>query len=432
MIPDPAPPHSFWHATAPSIAPCPPAPGRLRVDVAIIGAGYAGLNAALELAGNRGAAVAVLEAAQPGWGASGRNGGFACLGGAAAAPAAIERRHGPGAADEWAAFERAAVERVRDTLARFAIAADHGPEGEVCLAHSPRAWAAMRDQPGALSRAELAGRGLTAAGIHGGLWRDTGFPLHPLKYLQGLLAAVRAAGAQVHGASPVTALTRGGDGLWHLATPQGTVRADRVLIATNGHTDEGLHPRLRGRLLPVASSVLVTAPLSTAQRAEQGWTAQTMAYDSRRVLHYFRLLPCGRFLFGGRGALSDDPGAQAVFARRLRADMDRMFPAFARVPTEFGWGGLVCLTPSLTPFIGPLEPGLFAALGWHGNGVAAASEGGRRAALALIGARSDIPRAAMRLPRRFPLPALRRPALWAGMALARCLDGPLRGVPDQG
>jgi glycine/D-amino acid oxidase-like deaminating enzyme len=389
-------PTSHWAATADPLPPCPPLTGTARADVAIVGAGYAGLNAALELVERHGADVAVLEAGQPGWGASGRNGGFACRGGAKLSPRAMQRRFGAEAAAEWAAFEAAAVDRVRDNLNRYAIDADPGPEGELCLAHAPRAARALAAgaAPGEewLSPGALAERGLNAAGTHGGLMRPLGFPIHPLNYARGLARAAQAAGVRLHGDGPVTALGRAG-GDWVLSTARGRIAAPRVLIATNGYSDEALPPFLSGRILPVLSAILVTRELTPAELDAQGWHSRIMAYDSRRVLHYFRLLPCGRFLFGGRGATSAAPAAQAAFHATLRADFEAMFPAFAPAGTAHYWSGLVCLTGSWTPFCGavPGAPGLFAALGWHGNGVAAASEGGRRIAAALAGRANPAP-----------------------------------------
>lgn len=421
-------PDSHWRASVTLPPPLAPFEGDETVEVAIIGAGYAGLSAALELAERHGIAATVVDAGQPGWGASGRNGGFVCRGGAKLSDTAMAARFGAEAAAEWQGFECAAIERVRDNLARYGIKADAGPDGDLYLAHSARVWARLRDQPlepGAelLPPAALAERGMRVAGVHGGLRGPAGFPLHPLKYLLGLSRAAQAAGVRIHGDSPVQGLAREG-AHWVLSLPRGRLKARRVLVATNGYSDEALPPWLSGRIFPVLSAILVTRPLSPGELQAQGWTSPIMAYDSRRVLHYFRLLPCGRFLFGGRGSASARDAAVAGFHDGLRADFQAMFPAFAGAETERYWAGLVCLTASWTPFCGevPDAPGLFAALGWHGNGVAAASEGGRRIAHAIAGQPNPAP-AVIRAPLgRFPLPALRRPALPLAMAGAKLLD----------
>ena len=422
-------PHSYWRDSAPRPESLPALHGERVADAVMIGAGYAGLNAALELVERFGMDVVMLEAAQPGWGASGRNGGFCCLGGAHLNDARMTRAHGPDAAREWQGFERAGVDHVRALLARHAIEADQAPEGELCLAHSPRAFAAMRAEGGGeiLDRHALEVMGMAGPGFHGGRLKDKGFGLNPMKYVLGLERVARAKGVRIHGDSAVTALTLEG-GRWRVGTATGHVLARRVLIATNGYSDERLPPWLGGRILPVISSIMVTRPLSTAELSAQGWTSHVMAYDSRRVLHYFRLLPDGRFLFGGRGGTSGTRSGEADFAQTLRAEFEALFPAFRHARSTHHWNGLICMTANLTPFCAevPGAQGLFAALGWHGNGVAAASEGGRRIAHAIAGRANPAPRVTQAPLKRFPLPALRRTYLRAGIMAARIMDGPLR------
>ncbi len=419
-------PESYWRASCPPLPACPPLAGRAKADVAIIGAGYAGLNAALELVERHGARVVVLEAAQPGWGASGRNGGFCCLGGTMLKPGTIARLHGADVAAEWERFEADAIARVADNLARYDIDAQLSEPGELRLAASARDWARMQREGGTLlDPALLRAEGVDTAVYHGGELIETGFGLHPYAYVTGLARAAQAAGVVIHGDSRVTR-TEPVAGGWELHIATGRVEAAQVLIATNGYSDERLPRWLARRILPVMSNIMVTRPLTEAERNAQGWTRHLMAYDTRRLLHYFRLLPDNRFLFGARGGLSFRPAPVAQFARRARAEFEMIFPAFRAAETEFEWNGLVCLTASFAPYIGPVPgaEGLWLALGWHGNGVAAASEGGRRVARALTGARQAPPQLTRKPPPRFLFP--RRPALRAGMALASLLEGPLR------
>jgi glycine/D-amino acid oxidase-like deaminating enzyme len=429
-------PDSYWRASCAALPPCPVLEGAAQTDVVIIGAGYAGLNAALELVERHGADVVVLEAGQPGWGASGRNGGFCCLGGARLSERTIARRFGAGAVAEWEGYERAAIARVEDNLARYGIDAQVTEPGELLLADSPRAWARMQAAPlpeGArlLDRAALRAEGLNTGAYLGGLYTPDGFGLHPYAYVTGLARAALAAGVRVHGESRATGLHPLAQG-WRVETARGTVTARQVLVATNGYSDERLLPWLKARILPAISNIMVTRPLTQAELDAQGWTRQLMAYDKRMLLHYFRLLPDNRLMFGARGGLSFRPGPVADFAKRARAEFELIFPAFAGAETDYGWNGLVCLTSSLAPYIGPVPgaQGLFCALGWHGNGVAAASEGGRRAARALMGESTAPPAITRRPPPRFWLP--RKWALWAGMAMAGVIEGRMRAHGQAG
>ncbi|MFN4056978.1 MAG: NAD(P)/FAD-dependent oxidoreductase [Roseinatronobacter sp.] len=415
-------PESYWHATCPPVV-CPPLSGSAQADVLVIGAGFAGLNAALELVERFAARVIVVDAAQPGWGASGRNGGFCCLGGTKLSNTAIARHVGQAGLRAWQDYEAAAIERVRNNLDRYRIDAQASEQGELLLTDSPRAQARLT---GDVWDAEaLAARGLATAVYRAGRYVADGFGLHPLAYVTGLARAALGAGVTVCGQTQVTALQAVGDG-WQATTPHGTIRAARVLVATNGYTDERLVPWLARRLVPAISNILVTRPLSDAEIVAQGWTRTLMAYDARFMLHYFRLLPDRRFLFGARGGLSFAAPSVTAFGRRSRAEFDMIFPAFAQAQTEFAWNGLVCLTTSGAPFIGPVPgvSGLWLAMGWHGNGVAAASEGGRRAAQALIGGGDTRPALVRRAPPQVYLP--RKWALRATMAFGALADGRLK------
>jgi glycine/D-amino acid oxidase-like deaminating enzyme len=411
--------------------------GKASADIAIIGAGYTGLNAALELVERHGMDVAMLDAAQPGWAASGRNGGFACTGGAKLSPRAIAARVGDDGAREVARFQHMSVEAVDANLMRYGINADRGPDGEVALAHNAADWVALqraaaeeRAAYGAnvrlIPREDLRAAGLHSPAFHGAAAHPVGFPLHPLKYLTGLAGAAQAAGVRIYGESPVSDLRREG-GQWVLRTEAGVMRARRVLIATNGYSSDDLPDWIGGRFLPALSTILVTRPLSEEERQIAGWTSQQMSFDTRRLLHYFRLLPDGRFLFGMRGGLSARAAALQRTGAEARAHLNALFPQWAGIATERTWSGLVCLTPSLAAYAGPVPgaEGLFAAFGWHGNGVATGTLAGRRIAAEIAGGPVDIPRLFRRAPRPLP-PRLRLWAMRLAYVVYGVLDGPMR------
>ena len=269
-------------------------------------------------------------------------------------------------------------------------------------------------------RSELEARGLAGPQFHGGLWSPVGFGLHPLRYVLGLARTVIDLGVSVHGDSPVTGW-RYEAGLNVLTTPGGEVRAKKVLVATNGYTDDAVPAWVGGRLLPALSRIIVTRPLSQEERRAQGWTSHDMAYDTRDLLHYFRLLPDNRFMFGGRGGTDASPTGLDAITRALRATFEAMFPAWARVETERAWAGFVCLARRLVPFVGEIDqmPGAYATLAWHGNGVAMASYAGRLIADLMAGAEGAaeaIPGIVRQPPTRFLLPGLRRHYLKAAYA----------------
>ncbi len=398
--------------------------GNLKVDVAVVGGGFTGMSAALYLA-QAGASVAVLEAETPGWGASGRNGGFCCLGGSKLASSTMRRRYGDAATQAYEQAEIDAVALVADLLTKNRIDADTHSNGETVLAHSPRAMAHLRrnaDEFGVLHEPDDLPKLGFGGTFFGGYSFPVGFGLNPRKYLFGVAAAAIDAGAKVFQKS--AALTIGRKGARHeVTTPAGHVVADQVLICTNGYSSEDMPPWLAGRYMPAQSTVMVTRPLTEGELTAQGWTSDQMAYDSRHLLHYFRLMPDRRFLFGMRGGLFSSPGAEAAIRRKVRKDFAHMFPAWAGVDVTNMWSGLVCLSRNLVPFAGavPGQPGIYAGLAYHGNGVAMGTYCGRALAHLVLGQDANLPVPLTRQPSRIPFGRARRilmPPAYALMALA--------------
>lgn len=405
----------YWDTTVPP-RDWPTATGALRADVAIIGAGFAGLNAALELAAS-GAQVVVVDAGWPGFGASGRNGGFCCWGGAKAEDAQLKRRFGAKDVALWHASQRAAIDLVEGRIAALDLDVDRHSEGEVQLAHTPSALRRLAASGAQMmSKDDLVAAGMAGPAFLGGGTAPEGFALNPRKYVEGLAQAALDAGVSVFGQSPVGGMARHGNG-WRLCLPSGTLDAPQVLIATNGYSSDDIPDWLRARYLPAQSSVMVTRPISDTEQAAQGWTSGQMAYDTRTLLHYFRKLPDGRFLFGMRGGVRSTPAADTAIYAQLRRDFDRMFPAWTGVAATHMWSGLVCLMPGLVPFVGPLPgmPGVFGALGWHGNGVAMGSFGGQQVARMMLDDQDPpaLPTFMTKPPGRFPLGRMRRVLLRA-------------------
>lgn len=415
---------NYWLTTA--SAPeglAEPLAGEASCDIAIIGGGYTGLSAALRLAGEHGADVAVLEAEHIGWGASGRNGGFCCLGGSKLGQAALVRRYGADDAARFRKVQRAAVDLVAELLERHRIDADTHSHGETLLAHRPGGLAALRREAEEMRATyglecevippeELAARGMSGPGFHGAMTEPLGFALNPYKYTLGLAGAAQAAGARLYHRSPVTAVSKLHDGRFLLTSPRGRLTAGKLIVATNGYSSEDVPGWMASRYLPVQSNIIVTRPLTPAEQQAQGWTTGQMCYDTRKLLHYFRLMPDGRFLFGMRGGVSASRPALAATRKRIRRHFERMFPEWRHVETPHFWAGLVCMTRDLVPFAGPI-PGLdgaFAAYAYHGNGVSMSTWCGHHVADLAVGAKSDQihPQFLARPPRRYPLGHMRR------------------------
>ena len=421
---DPAlPVDSYWSASAPPLAAeVPKLSGDETCDIAVIGAGYTGLSAALHLARDHGADVRVLERGQPGWAASGRNGGFCCLGGTKASFDTLAARHGLDEARRFATSQVKAVELVEDLSKSEGFDVEAFGDGELEVAHQRRHVAGLEAESARMReiygldcrvyrKEELRQAGMVMGGGEAALYIPLGFGLHPMKYVRGLAVAAVRRGAKVHCNSPVEAWQKV-DG-WHiLSTPSGTLRAKTVIVATNGYTPEGLHPGLDGRVLPALTNIVTTRPLTADEREEQGWTTPVPAFDSRTLLHYFRLLPDGRFLLGSRGGLNAAPESAVGKEVDMRKRLARLFPAWANVQISHFLRGFVCLAADLVPHIArlPDDRSVIHALAYHGNGVSMGTWSGRAAAALAVQSAPDseiVPAVAGQPLPRFPLPGLR-------------------------
>ncbi|QUD88199.1 NAD(P)/FAD-dependent oxidoreductase [Phenylobacterium montanum] len=419
---------SLWRTTARPGRDFPRLEGDIQAEVAIIGAGFTGLSAALHLAREHGIGAVALEAGPIGWGASGRNGGFCVPGGDKLGLAAMAKRWGADEARRYHALTLAAVERVAGVLRDEAIEAEPQPGGELTMAHSPRAFAEQKvereeilaltgHERELLSAEALVERGLSA-GFVGGLREPVGFGLHPLNYVRGLAASAARHGARLFEHSAVTSWRREGQA-HRLETATGSVVARKVIVATGGYPPEQINPQIGGRVLPVLSNIIATRPLTAQEQAAQGWTSTQAVDDSRALLHYFRLLPDGRFLFGGRGGLGGSDASARSFRARLTAEFHTMFPAWRHVEITHFWRGLVDLSADLAPHCGALEEDQTILMGcaYHGSGVSMGSETGTQLARLAAGLDTPaLPGFMRRPPPRFPLPGLRK--LYLAGALA--------------
>ena len=417
-------PESYWAQTAgaePSVAQ--PLAGDRHADVIVIGGGYTGLAAGHRLAGSLGLDTVVLEAHRFGWGASGRNGGFALISVGKLGLEERIRKWGLEAARRSTRIGVEAVETVRELIATEPIACDPQPDGWLVVAHRRGAVRELQERARVyrevlgygdvdfLARARLEQEGyLRGPSADGAIRFRTGFGLHPMKYVRGLASAAARRGAALFDRSPVVAWRReGGDHL--LVTPTGTVRARRVVVATNGYTPEQLHPFFRGRVLPAASNIVVTRALTEAEWNEVGMLTTQVYSDTRNLLFYWRRLPDGRLLFGGRAGVLDTVAQLRRRRRSLESAIEEKWPVLRGVGSDYFWCGNVCLSYDLMPHVNTVEgdPSIAYAMAYLGSGVALASYCGGLAADLVVGKAPprDTPLTAAGLG-RFPLPFLRR------------------------
>lgn len=414
-------PPSLWADTAPAGPACPALVGTAQCEVAVVGAGFTGLSAALHLAGS-GVDVCVLEAGEPGWGASGRNGGQVNPG-FKALPAAITARHGEERAAGVLEVAGGAPDQVFEVIDRLAIDCHPVRAGYIQGSTSQaglergrawvRQWGALGAPVRELDRDEIAALTGTRAYV-GGFLDERGGNLHPLAYARGLARGALSAGARIHGASRVEHLAPA-DGGWRLATATGSLTARQVILAGNGYTD-ALVPGLAREVVPVKSVIAATAPLSDNLRRSILCDGHHVS-ESRHTGVYYRLDPEGRLLMGGRGATFAGPDAAGTgHLERLTVSM---FPELDGCRWSHRWGGYVAMTPESMPRLVTPADGLFSGLGFNGRGVAMGTAMGQELARAARGEATRLPLAA---PSPIPGHALRNLAVAARVTLGQIRD----------
>jgi len=400
----------------------------MHCDVVVVGAGFAGLSAAIELA-QKGYQVVVLEADRVCSGASGRNGGQAIVG-YASGQEPFEKQLGSAMARQAWDMSLEAIDLMDERIAQFHIDCDR-VNGYLYVADSARKARAleadMRDmeQRYGMSTEFATGtdvqRHIQSPLYCAAAYEKKSGHLHPLKFGLGLARAARALGVQIFEKSPVVSLQRGAK--LRAGTPIGSVTAAFGVLAGNctlGEYGPDVAREITPRIMPVGTYIIGTAPLD-AQACAAMIASNAAVCDNNFVLDYFRFSADHRMLFGGRVSYSARTPArlQQVMSRR----MGEVFPSLAHAPVEFVWGGFVDISMNRAPDFGRLGDNLYYLQGFSGHGVALTGLAGRVVAQAVAGQAERFDVFARLQHRNFPGGALlRTPSLVLGMAYHQLMD----------
>ncbi|MFZ6004653.1 MAG: FAD-binding oxidoreductase [Actinomycetota bacterium] len=409
----------LWQETA-TPHPVEPSPLPPAAEVAIIGAGYCGLAAAVELT-RRGREVVVLDAHDLGWGASTRNGGMV-LPELKLGPRSLERRYGELGVRLHASVEQA-FDLVEKIVAEESVDCAYERTGQLYLTHNERGAADLAELADELVsvgsaahvvRGDALRREIGSQLFAAGLVVERSGGLHPARFHAGLTRLAAEAGASLHANTAATGILRRSSG-WSVATTRGEVAASDVLLATNAYADQ-LVPELRRRVLPMGSFIIATEPLEPAL-ADEVLPTHRMVFNDRNLLWYWRLDPEGRMVFGGRkrlGSIRMDEARDFLY----RSMLD-VHPQLGGVEVARAWGGNVALTLDRLPHCGRIR-GLWYATGCNGSGVATNTWMGQRMGAAICG--DPLPPFAELPHRPIPLHGLRRAWLPAVSAWFRFKD----------
>ncbi|HEY4163572.1 MAG TPA: FAD-binding oxidoreductase [Dongiaceae bacterium] len=378
---------SYYAATANAYVRFPELRESIRADVCVVGGGFTGLSAALNLV-ERGYKVALVETNRIGWGASGRNGGQINTG-LRKSPMELIAKFGKARAKALFDLSEEARSIIQERVEKHAIACDLR-SGTMTLASKRGDIGWMQKEIACLEREMNYGkarfldrkaiRGEIASDIyHGGIMDSGGGHLHPLNYALGLAEAARQAGVQVFEGTPATKIEEAG-GKVTVTTPKGKVEADYAVLGCNAYLG-GLEPRIAGKIMPIANFIITTEPMPEAE-ARALISSGSCACDTKFVVSYYRVTADNRMLFGGgERYTTEEPADIPAFVKPY---MLRVFPQLTSKRIDYGWGGMLAITMSRLPHLGRVGR-IFYAHGYSGQGVATTGIAGKLIAEAMAG-----------------------------------------------
>lgn len=356
--------------------------GETTADVVVVGAGFCGLNAAIELA-EQGLQVVCVEANTVGWGASGRNNGQV-IAGLKLDPDDVKQQCRGEEADKLIACAHRAPQQLFDFIRQRQIACDAKQSGWIQPARSKRAlaqiearvqqWQGYGADVHTLSPQQLPERLGTT--WYSGAWLDKrGGSLNPLAYAQGLAKVALGLGVRLYVHSPVTQMQKSPKG-WQVTTAQGKVKAKTLMLCSNAYTG-ALHPSFSKVAVPVRTAQMASVPLPDAQWRRILPKGEA-ASDTSRLLTSFRITPDKRLLMGGACATAGADNPRLY--RWLYEAAQQRFPFLGHFRVAYRWSGYLAITQDHLPHIYPLAPDCYAAIGCNGRGIAMASSTGKELA----------------------------------------------------
>lgn len=380
-------PDSYYAATAVGVRDYPVLDDDRQADVCVIGGGFTGLSAALNLA-ERGLNVVLLEAERIGFGASGRCGGLVGSG-QRKEVMETEAMFGLERSRLLWDFAEAAKKEIRDRVEKHDIACDL-QRGQLLGVHKKRYLGFAREMADVLAErydypfcaaldAEETRARVGSNSFLEGLYDSEALALHPLNYSLGLARAAAEAGVRLYERSRVVNYSQTDPAV--VKTANGSVNASFVVLACNGYLGK-LEPRVAGKIMPINNFMIATEPMEES-RARQVINGRFGVHDTRFVVNYFRMSDDHRLLFGG------GENYRAGFPRDIknfvRPHMLKLFPQLKDVGIDFGWGGTLSVTVNRLPHVGRLQPNVFFAQGYSGHGISISSFAGKVIAEAVTG-----------------------------------------------
>ena len=411
---------SYWEETSNEKLNLEKLTKNINCEIVVVGGGYTGLLCAINLIENYNLDVILIEAGKIGWGASSRNGGFCSFPPIKTSFKKLQKIYGK---EETKKFFRNAVEGsnyTKDIISNYNIDCDITGESNFIVAHHPNKFKQIKEQAEVYksefgietelySKEEFNKFGHGGNEQFGALSYKPGFAINPLKFVNGITKYALSKKLKIFEHTLVDKINKN-NGYYTLKSKEGSVKAKKVVVATNGFYQEGLVPQLNSRILPVISNIIVTRKLTDKEIDLHNFKTFSPIVNTKNLLYYYRKLPDNRILFGTRGDYIGSDQSNLDRAKIMEKFFKNIFPDWAKISIDYNWRGLIAMSQKLTPSIGKIEnEEIYYGFGYHGVGVSSAPwTGNQLSKLVFSNSKNlNISKIYKGLPKKFIFPKLR-------------------------
>ena len=412
---------SYWEETSNEKLNLEKLTKNINCEIVVVGGGYTGLLCAINLIENYNLDVILIEAGKIGWGASSRNGGFCSFPPIKTSFKKLQKIYGK---EETKRFFRNAVEGsnyTKDIISNYNIDCDVTGESNFIVAHHPNKFKQIKEQAEVYksefgieteiySKEEFNKFGHGGNEQFGALSYKPGFAINPLKFVNGITKYALSKKLKIFEHTLVDKINKN-NGYYTLKSKEGSVKAKKVVVATNGFYQEGLVPQLNSRILPVISNIIVTRKLTDKEIDLHNFKTFSPIVNTKNLLYYYRKLPDNRILFGTRGDFIGSDQSNLDMAKIMEKFFKNIFPDWASISIDYNWRGLIAMSQKLTPSIGKIEnEEIYYGFGYHGVGVSSAPWTGNQLSKLVFSSNSknlNISKIYKGLPKKFIFPKLR-------------------------
>ena len=412
---------SYWEETSNEKLNLEKLTKNINCEIVVVGGGYTGLLCAINLIENYNLDVILIEAGKIGWGASSRNGGFCSFPPIKTSFKKLQKIYGK---EETKRFFRNAVEGsnyTKDIISNYNIDCDVTGESNFIVAHHPNKFKQIKEQAEVYksefgietelySKEEFNKFGHGGNEQFGALSYKPGFAINPLKFVNGITKYALSKKLKIFEHTLVDKINKN-NGYYTLKSKEGSVKAKKVVVATNGFYQEGLVPQLNSRILPVISNIIVTRKLTDKEIDLHNFKTFSPIVNTKNLLYYYRKLPDNRILFGTRGDFIGSDQSNLDRAKIMEKFFKNIFPDWTNISIDYNWRGLIAMSQKLTPSIGKIEnEEIYYGFGYHGVGVSSAPWTGYQISKLVFSSNSknlNISKIYKGLPKKFIFPKLR-------------------------